>query len=330
MKQLRAFLGMVMMILIGVLSIDPAGQAQNMLDYLFPKIPAYRTDGPLTPPKFVIKVPLPIVPVNLNFYQVQPIAVNEAYVQRLVAAFDLKAAARPSRGEKWEVVEVGEEPLQQRSLTVYEASGGFSYMFDNLLFVPTDRQPKLPSEKEAYDLAIRFLMEKRLLPADAVRDIKQVHFSKPTLIERSAKDEKNLRDIVTSIEVRFPRALYGYRVRGPGSKLYVAFGEGGRIFGVTYVWRNVKKAAQTLPSIQPAGAIQLLQQGVGVLDAYPDCVRAEVTRMELVYWMEGPKTVQRVSLPVYRVEGQCVSADGKILGDFQAYAPAVMNAPFGR
>jgi len=89
---------------------------------------AYRKDGPLTPPKFVIKVPLPIVPVNLNFYQVQPIAVNEAYVQRLVAAFDLKAAARPSRGEKWEVVEVGEEPLQQRSLTVYEASGGFSYM----------------------------------------------------------------------------------------------------------------------------------------------------------------------------------------------------------
>lgn len=309
---------------------SPVASAQDKVDYLFPKIPAYRTDGPPVPPKLVLKMTPPDVPANLNVYQVQPIQVDEASVQRLAAAFGLQGKAQRLQDRKWEVVEAGESPDQKRSLQIYEASGGLSYMFDNLIFAPVDQQPKLPSEKAAHELAIRFLKEKGLLPHDALSEIQQVHFSKPTLIERSAKGKKTLREIVTSIEVRLPRILDGYRAVGPGSKLYVAFGEGERILGMTRVWREVKKSDRTLPSIRPKDALRLLQQGAGVFDADPTCVRADVTRMELAYWMEGPKAEQRVSLPVYRMEGTCVSAEGKASGGFKAYAPAVLNRPFGK
>jgi hypothetical protein len=308
---------------------SPVASAQDKVDYLFPKIPAYRTDGPPAPPKLVLKVSPPKVPANLNVYQVQPIKVDETSVQRLATAFGLQGKAQRLKDGKWEVVEAGESSNQKRSLQIYEASGGLSYMFDNLIFAPVDQQPKLPSEKAAHELAMRFLKEKGLLPHDALSEIQQVHFSKPTLIERNAKEKKTLREIVTGIEVRLPRVLDGYQVAGPGSKLYIAFGEGERILGVTRVWREVKKSDRTLPSIRPGDAIRLLQQGVGVLDADPACVRADVTRMELVYWMEGPKAEQRVSLPVYRIEGTCVSAESKVLGTFKAYAPAVLNKPFG-
>lgn len=325
MKFLRIAL---MIVLIGCPSIGSSREAQGQLDYIFPKIPPYRSFRPT--PEFAVKVPLPTVPVNLNFYEVQPITVNKDYVRRLAAALDLRAKARHLHGGRWEVVETPKHPLLKRSLHVYEASGGFSYEFDSLFFAPMEQQPKLPSEQEAWQLAVGFLKKNGLLPADAHTDIEQVHFSKPTLIERSAKEKKTLKEILTNIEVRFDRVLGGYRTAGPGSKLYVSFGEGGRILGITRIWRDVKKAAQTLPSIQPAQAIQLLRQGAGVLDADVACVQADVTHIYLVYWMESLKAQQRVSLPVYRIEGKCVSAEEKILGDFEAYAPAVLNSPFGR
>lgn len=307
-----------------------SAQDKDKVDYLFPKIPAYRTEGPPMPPKILLKLSPPEVPTNLHTYQVQPTTVDEAYVQRLAAAFGLHDKAQRLQDQKWEVVEAGESSDQRRSLQIYERSGGLSYMFDNLIFAPVSQQPKLPSDAQAHQLALHFLKGKGLLPHDALTDIQQVHFSKPTLIERSAKEKKNLREIATGIEVRFPRARDGYRVVGPGSKLYVAFGEGERILGVTRVWREVKKSDLVLPSIRPKDTIRLLQQGAGVMDADPACVRADIMRMELVYWMDGPKAEQRVSLPVYRVEGKCVSAEGKASGDFKAYAPAVLNKPFSK
>ena len=63
-----------------------------------------------------------------------------------------------------------------------------------------------------------------------------------------------------------------------------------------------------------------------MIDAASSCVEAEVSRMEVVYWMLGPKDEQRSVLPVYRLEGHCHDERGEI-GDFQAYAPAVRNPP---
>lgn len=65
-----------------------------------------------------------------------------------------------------------------------------------------------------------------------------------------------------------------------------------------------------------------------MIDADPACLQAEVSRMEVVYWMEGPRAEQRSVLPVYRLEGRCHDASGRETGDFQAYAPAVRNPPF--
>jgi len=304
-------------------------KAPVKLDYLLPRIPPYRSEGPAVPPRFLLEARPPVTPDRLEAYEVLPSTVDAAFVQRIAASFDLKAVPRGPDGDRWELTESGEDPSRRRTLTVYVASGAFSYAVEDLLFARADQQPRLPSEKEAHELAVRSLKERGLLPSDALIDLQQVHFSRPTLIERSVKEKKNLKEIVTSIEVRFPRALDGYRVRGPGAKLYVAIGEGGKVLGVSKVWRDVTKTGTRLPSIQPEDAIQLLQQGAGVLDADPLCEQAQVLRMEVLYWMDGPKAPQRNVLPVYRVEGRCLSADRKALRDFQAYAPAVLNAPFG-
>jgi len=327
-----SMLALIIGILLGSLILGQTGvtQTQTELNYIFPRIPAYRTDGPPVRPRFSLEIPPPVVPNSFNVYTVRPISVNETYVRRLALLFGMRAQVQPLRNGKWEVVEGAEDPPRRRTLTVYEASGGFSYMFDNLIFMATEDQPKLPSEGEAFDLAVRFLKERLLLPRDAVVDSRRVRFSKPTLIERNAREQRTIREIVTDIEVRFPRILNGYNVRGPGAKLYVTFGHGGQIVGVARIWREVEKAERELASIRPTEALRLLEQGAGVLDVFPDCVRAAVTSMQLIYWMEEPKSQQRVVLPAYRLEGRCLSSQDKVLGDFQAYAPAVRNAPFGR
>ncbi|MCZ7627037.1 MAG: hypothetical protein M5R38_15840 [Candidatus Methylomirabilis sp.] len=99
----------------------------------------------------------------------QPIRVDEAYVQRLAAAFGLQEKPQRLQDRKWEVVEAGESSDQRRSLQIYEASGGLSYMFDNLIFAPVGRQPTLPSDAQAHQLAVHFLKGKGLLPMTHLR-----------------------------------------------------------------------------------------------------------------------------------------------------------------
>lgn len=175
---------------------------------------------------------------------------------------------------------------------------------------------------------MEFLHKRELLPEDALADLKSAIFSRPRLVERDAKEGRKLQEIVTGIEVRFPQAWEGNRVTGPGSKLYVAFAEGGKVLGVTRMWRQARKSKATLPSIPADEALGLLRQGHGPQSFPHDCVKAAVRRMELAYWSESPRAIQRVGLPVYRIQGVCMSADERDLGEFEAYAPAVRNRPF--
>jgi hypothetical protein len=316
---------LMLLILIQALAGQASAQEPGR-DYTFPRIAPFRSAGPGARPRIVVRE-LPSVPASLSSYRLEPAEVNEAYVRRIASALGMQLTAGAAQGGRWSVSEAGREPSEKRRLTVFEASGALTYMLPELIFAPAETQPALPSEAEALDLAVRFLREADLLPADARTGIDQVRFSRTTATERDTQEGRDLRQIVTNIEVRFPRTLDGYEVRGPGAKLYVAFGEKGRIVGVTKVWRASEKADASLPAIQPEEAIRLLQDGAGVIDADPACAQAEISRMEVVYWMMGPKDEQRSVLPAYRLEGRCLDESGRESGDFQAYAPAVRNPP---
>jgi len=316
---------MTFLILIQTLSGQAAAQERGR-DYVFPQIPPYQSVLPAVRPRLVVRE-LPSVPASLSSYRLKPAEVNEDYARKIASALGMRFTTRAPQGGKWKVAEAGTEPSLDRSLTVYEGSGAFTYTLDNLIFVPAATQPVLPSEAEAHDLAVRFLREAGLLPADARIGLDQVRFSRPTLIERDTREGRDLSQIVTNLEVRFVRTLDSYEVRGPGAKLYVIFGKGSRIVGVTQVWRAIERADASHPAIRPEEAIQLLQEGEGVIDADPACVQAEISAMEVVYWMEGPKAEQRSVLPVYSLEGQCQDGSGRETGEFQAFAPAIRNPP---
>jgi hypothetical protein len=314
----------MLLLLIQALSGRASAQETDQ-DFTFPQIPPFRSAAPATPPRIVVRE-TPRVPETLSSYRLEPVAVDEAYVRRTASAFGLELTAEAALGGRWEITEAGSDPSRKRSLTVYEASGGLTYKLPGVLFAPLATQPELPSEAVALALAVRFLRETDLLPADARTDLEHVRFSPTTLTERDTREGRDLRQIVTNLDVRLTRTLDGYEVRGPGAKLYVTFGDRGQIVGVTKVWRTIQRAEESLPTLQPEEAIRLLQNGAGVMDASFACAQADVSRMEIVYWMLGPKDEQRSVLPVYRLEGRCLDASGRNDGDFQAYAPAVRTA----
>ncbi len=321
-------MSLMLLIVIQALSMKASAQEPDR-DYTFPQIAPFRSAGPAVRPRIVVRE-LPSVPASLSSYRLAPAEVNEAYVRRIASALDLQLTAGAPQGGRWNVSEAGREPSEKRRLTVYQASGALTYMLPEVIFTPISMgatQPDLPSEAEALDLAVRFLREADLLPADARTGRDQVRFARTTATERDTREGRDLRQIATNIEVRFSRTLDGYEVRGPGAKLYVTFGDWGRIVGLTQVWRAIERADASLPALQPEEAVRLLQDGAGVIDADPDCAQAEVSRMEIVYWMQGPKDEQRSALPAYRLEGLCHDERGRETGGFQAYAPAVRNAP---
>ncbi len=294
----------------------------------FPNIPAWRTLGPVARPQVtLLRGAAPSVPATLSSYALKPATATEASVRLLAGTFGLPVSELAPEQGKWEVGDpTGMNPAQKRSLSVFAASGAFVFEYDNLVYPDASTPLRLPSTTEAHELAVRYLRDNGLLPADARTGLTDVTFDSLLVSTRDGRDGRVLSETAANLEVRFPRTLDGHAVRGPGSKLYVIFGDGGRIVGVTKAWRDIEGAAEALPVIAPEEAVRRLQEGEGVIDAEASCGRVEVSRMEVVYWMETPRLEQRVALPVYRLEGHCLGATGAPAGEFQAYAPAVAEA----
>ncbi len=305
-----------------------AAAAQTRPETVFPNIPGWRTLGPAVRPQMTLaRGAAPAVPPTLPSYALKPAAVTERSIQQLADTFGLRVSDMAPQHGKWEVDETGTDPSQKRSLSVFAASGAFTYTYDNLVYPATMTEPKLPARTEAHEAAVRFLKDSGLLPADALTGAGDVQFTNAVISERDGRDGRILRQVSTNLEVRFPRTLGGHAVTGPGAKLYVIFGDGGRVVGVTRAWREVEGAAESLPAVQAEEAVRMLQEGAGVIDVEASCSQAEITRMEVVYWMDSPRLEQRVALPVYHLEGRCLSATGAPAGDFEAYAPAALEAP---
>lgn len=293
-------------------------------DVLMPAIPEYRTADTGEIPSFKLAAPLPDVAARLPVFTVKPFQGAVEYMEQISKRLGLsgkivyndkgKFALRTLAGEK-----------DQQTLSMFEATGGFFYRYDKLIHAVPDRQPNLPDDEKAYDIALRFLKEHDLLPRDAVIDRQRVTFAKSRLVEFDGKTGKTLSEYVTGIDVRFPQLWDGHHVTGPGSKLYVAIGDQGRVLGVTKMWRESAGTPAYLPSIPPELALKNLQNRQGRLSVPSGCTLASIEQVTLAYWLESPKRQQRTSLPVYTVNGTCYSAEGDDLGKFEGYAAALAS-----
>lgn len=294
---------------------------------LMPAIPAFRTSALEASPKLELSVEPPQVPDSLPVFEIVPGKPPEEALREAARAVGIELGAVRSEDGKLALHQGSKEPGQGSSLALFEASGGFFFMVDRL-FSPPAEQPSLPEDERAHALAVEYLKERGLLPEDALAGYETAELVRSTLVEFDGESGRDRRRVDVSVEVRLPQSWDGYRVTGPGSKLYVALGDGGEVLGVTRMWRQARRSEAKLPSIPPKESLELLAEGRG-RQAYPTgCARAAVERLELAYWSASPRLPQRTALPVYRLRGTCTSAEGVDLGEFEAYAPAVRDVGF--
>ncbi|GAA3946215.1 hypothetical protein GCM10022278_01730 [Allohahella marinimesophila] len=215
----------------------------------------------------------------------------------------------------------------QQTLTGFDSSGGFFYRYDHRLHAVPEEQPRLPEAEKAFVIATEYLLKHGLLPDDALAKPDLVSFHQPMLSEFEAKSGRILQSFATSIEVRYPQQWGDLPVTGPGSKLYVALGDGGDVVGVTRMWRSARPTNVMLKTVPAEEAFRQLKVG-SHLSMPVGCATAKIEQFQLAYWSESPKESQRTSLPLYQIQGQCVSETGEGLGGFMGYAPAVHAGDF--
>jgi len=308
---------------IAVVTWLTAGQGRAATEFAMPAIPGFRASAPKTPPRFALTVPVK-VPAQLGVLKLAPVHTDAMSVAQLAETLGMRGEVLEENPGRWLVEDSNGA---RRSLTVFGASGGANFMHLEQLHIAPASAPKLPSDAEAYALALAFLKENELLPADFDTRMGTVTFHRPRLIERDMKRNVNLTVIETGVQVRFRQYWQGFRVSGPGSKLYIMLGEGSVMEGMTRMARVATGVDMLLPAVSAAAALDALGQGAGTYAVPTGCTTAKVTKMEVVYWSESPRLAQDHSVPVYEIGGDCVDAQGKSLGEFFAYAPAAYAVP---
>lgn len=292
---------------------------------LMPAVPEFRTAQLGTPPEFKLATQLPKVAEIMPILAVKPFANGERYLRDVAARLNLVGESAKNGNGKLALRDYPKD-IQQQTITMFEASGGFFYRYDKLLHAVPEKQAALPDDDKAFAIAVDFLTSSGLMPKDAIVNREQVSFSKPKLTEFYGETGETRREFTTSVEVRFPQFWEGHAVTGPGSKLYVALGEGGKVLGVTKMWREAAATQTYLPTIPPATALEGLLKGQGQMSVPAGCSTANVEKMDVAYWSSSPRQPQRTALPLYRVEGSCLNAKGQNLGGFEAYTAAVIGA----
>ncbi len=306
-------------------SVVYAHHPGEQADHLMPNIPAYRTSAPSEAPAIRFEVELPKVSKRLPVMLVSAPDIGNQ-VESLQKKLRLHNKPIETRSGKIILSNSRENEVQQKSLILYAASGGFYFEHEGKVDPVTEKALDLPDDKNAYEIAHDYLKRHELLSDDIETDIGQVQFSRAVLSEFDGRTGRTLRSFDTGIDVRFPQRWEGYRVTGPGSKLYVSIGDGGEVVALTSMHRKAKASGSSLPAIDPESAVDLLKKGYGRMSVTPECKTAVVTDMTLAYWSESPKSEQRMALPVYQISGYCDNPED--LQSFEAFAPAVRNAAF--
>lgn len=109
-----------------------------------------------------------------------------------------------------------------------------------------DFQPKLAPVDNADKIAIKFLKENNLLPANE-SELKVAHIGGL----RAAKAESN--QVIDKMRtVHFSREIDGLPVLGPGSKIIVHLGDKNQVEGLIHRWKELESSGEAKVSLNPA------------------------------------------------------------------------------
>lgn len=273
-----------------------------------------RSEGPITLPikqhTFEMDMAFPDVGPTMTIYQVKSANVSEMDVKAIgkLLGFDGRAG----------VVNDGVLGMVEgaKALNVYTVSGAIWYADTAKLFKSVKKEPKLPSDAEAMEIAETFLSSRGLLPSDAV--VSNVVADEQGEINTSTKEVSNV--IKTDLQVIFDRKIDGVPVNGPGSKLKVYIGNDGEVIGFYKAWRALEPYGKCKIKT-PEEAFEDLKAGKCRFAGSIGFDKAIVNEILLAYYIEAADKEQDFVEPVYVFKGELLF--GEDVTEFEALVSAV-------
>jgi len=259
---------------------------------------------------FEMGMTFPEVGPTMTIYQVKSVNVSEMDVKAIgkLLGFDGKAG----------VVNDGVLGMVEgtKALNVYTVSGAIWYADTAKLFRSVEKEPKLPSDAEAMEIAETFLSSRGLFPSGAV--VSNVVADEQCEINTSTKEVSNV--IKTDLQVIFDRKIDNIPVIGPGSKLKVYIGNDGEVIGFYKAWRALEPYSECKIKT-PEEAFENLKAGKCRFAGPIGFDKAIVEEISLAYYIEAADKEQDFVEPVYVFKGKLLF--GEDVTEFEALVPAV-------
>jgi hypothetical protein len=276
------------------------------------------------------------LPANTTMmvYEVEDPAVTIDSVEEMGGKLGFKGGAGYIDGDtKIAMLDEGAEEVRQLSVWVDSGAVEYAIVYPDKLYPP--EPPNLPSGEDARQIAIDFLVQSGLLPADATISDSydtEVVTGGTYGVEQEAPQEgveeggetepEVVEEYVAHLLVRFHRQIDGFPVTGPGNQLGVRIGDEGEVITILKAWREVTPYNEVAIKT-PEQAYQELKSGAGSYDAPLDCEKVVVEQVYLAYWMESLDEHQEYVVPVYEFNGKCLDKDGEYIEDFTGWCEAV-------
>jgi hypothetical protein len=271
---------------------------------------------------------------TMMVYKVENPVVTTDSVREIGRKLGFEDGAGYIDGEtKIAMLDEGAEEVKQLSVWVNSGAVEYEIVYPDKLYPP--EPPNLPSEEEAGQIAIDFLAQSGLLPANATEgdgcEVEVVtggtyaveeEVPEEGVEEGGETEPEVVEEYVAHLLVRFHRQIDGFPVTGPGNQLGVRIGDEGEVITVLKVWREVTPYNEVVIKT-PEQAYQDLKSGAGSYDACLDCEKVVVEQVNLAYWMEPLDQHQEYVVPVYEFKGKCLDKDGEYLEDFTGWCEAV-------
>lgn len=243
--------------------------------------------------KFSLTAEFPETPNSCTLYRAVPATLTAGEVANRLG---LSGEVSERSGEFY-LIDTSKDP--EEWLSVYAHSGAVAYHIpDRELPAEVTRQPDLPADAEAEEIARAFLAKTGMASSDA--RVVEIAVNQRHEVWSSGGDEPEASYDVT-VAVRFGRSLDGLPVYG--DEFAVILGDGGDVVGLVKTWREVEpEGSVAVRSPEEAYADLLASRTIGPA-AYD---RVTIESITLGYWMEPRGVVQDTVRPVYAFTGTAV------------------------
>ena len=224
-----------------------------------------------------------ILRAKWNFYALETPRVNGDDFQKIIQR-TLPGGMQGKMGEGTEELTFA-DPKDPSSFFMQDRkTGNLSYTGSMAKYFG-ETKPDLPDPRKAQDLAMSYLKETGLMPANP-SDLRLIHTGGMRMTE--ANSGKGGPVIDKSRTLTYGRLLDGEKVLGTGSKIVVHIGDKGEVIGLDRKWREVGKA-------QPIAASEVKSQREA---------QAEISRLLSSEWGKDAKiSLNDVSVNYYDGDG---------------------------